>query len=78
MNSQKVLAIFDRVGEIPVEGGVSLNHLPLMLHIVNWVSIGSDNGLLPVLYQAITWTYTDLLPIGPFVEFAPKCKTFHP
>ena len=39
-----------------------------MCHIyalVNWVSIGSDNGLSPVLHQAITWTNADLLSIGP-------------
>ena len=28
-------------------------------------SIGSDNGLLPVWHQAITWTNADLLSIGP-------------
>ena len=28
--------------------------------MVNWVNIGSGNGLLPVLYQAITWNNTDL------------------
>ena len=32
---------------------------------VNWVSIDSDNGLLPVRRQAITWTSARLLPIGP-------------
>ena len=32
---------------------------------VNWVSIGSDNGLAPVRRQAITWTNADLLSIGP-------------
>ena len=39
---------------------------------VNWVSIGSGNGLLPVQRQAITCTNTALLSIGPlgtnFVE----------
>ena len=32
---------------------------------VNWVSIGSDNGLTPVRRQVITWTNTALLSIGP-------------
>ena len=32
---------------------------------VNWVSIGSGNGLLPVLHLAITWTNGDILPIEP-------------
>ena len=31
---------------------------------VNWVSIGSGNGLLPVRHQAITWTSTELLSTG--------------
>ena len=30
---------------------------------VNWVNIGSGNGLSPVLCQAITWTSADLLSI---------------
>ena len=34
------------------------------------VNIGSDNGLLPVQYQAITWTSAGLLSIGPL----PKLK----
>ena len=32
---------------------------------VNWVSIGSDNGLSPVWRQAITWTNADFLSMGP-------------
>ena len=31
---------------------------------VNQVSLGLDNGLLPVRYQAITWTNADLLSIA--------------
>ena len=31
---------------------------------MNWVSIGSDNGLSPVRRQAITWTNADLLSIA--------------
>ena len=41
-----------------------LTHLPLVLHIyasVNWVSVGSGNGLSPIRRQAITWTNTGLL-----------------
>ena len=32
---------------------------------VNWVTIGSDNGLSPVRRQAITWTSIHLSSIGP-------------
>ena len=32
---------------------------------LNWVIIGSDNGLSPVRRQAITWTNAGLLLIGP-------------
>ena len=32
---------------------------------VNQVSIGSDNGLSPILHQAITWTNARILSIGP-------------
>ena len=31
---------------------------------VNWAIIGSDNGLSPILYKAITWTNAALLSIG--------------
>ena len=41
-----------------------LTHLPLVS--VNWVSIGSSNGLWPVRRQAITLTNADLLWIGTF------------
>ena len=44
-----------------------LTHLPLVTHInasMNWVRIGSGNGLSPVRRQAITWTNAGLLPIG--------------
>ena len=43
-----------------------LTHLPLC-HIyasLDWVSIGSVNGLSPVRHIAITWTNADLLSIG--------------
>ena len=44
-----------------------LTHLHLVPHIctVNWVSIGSDNGLSPGRCQAIIWTNAGLLLIGP-------------
>ena len=32
---------------------------------VNWVSIGSSNGLSSDGHQAITWTNNDSLSIGP-------------
>ena len=32
---------------------------------MNWVNIGSGNGLLPVRHQAITWTNAGLLSIVP-------------
>ena len=31
---------------------------------MNWAIIGSGNGLLPIRYQAITWTNAGLLSIG--------------
>ena len=40
---------------------------PLVPHLhvsMNWISIASGNGLLPVWDQAITWTNADLLSIG--------------
>ena len=42
-------------------------HLPLVTHIcsVNWVGIGSCNGLSPVRRQAITWSNGTLLSIEP-------------
>ena len=33
--------------------------------LVIWVIIVADDGLLPVLRQAITWTIADLLSTGP-------------
>ena len=45
-----------------------LTHVPLVSHIyasVNWVSIGTGKGLLPVWRQHITWTIADLLSIVP-------------
>ena len=47
---------------------------------VNWVSIGSDNGLFPVPRQAIAWTNADLLSVGPlgtnFSEILIKISNF--
>ena len=51
--------------EVPVY--VPLTLLP-SCHIyasVNWVNIGSDNGLSPGRRQAIIWTNADILLIGP-------------
>ena len=33
------------------------------------VNIGSNNGLSPVRWQAITWTNADLLSIGPIETY---------
>ena len=58
-------------------------HLPLVPRCasVNWVSIGLDNGLLPVRRQAITWTNAHLLSIRPsgtnFSEIWIKIQNFH-
>ena len=59
----------------------TLTHLPLVQHIwMNWVSIGSDNDLLPVRHQAITWTNAELLSIRPlgtnFSEIRIKIQSF--
>ena len=35
-----------------------------MVHICNWVNIVSDNGLSPILHQAIAWTNAGLFSIG--------------
>ena len=48
-----------------VNSFIRLTHLPLVPQSVNWVSIGSGNGLSPVQRQAITWTNAGLLSIGP-------------
>ena len=45
-----------------------LTHLPLALHIyasMNWVNIGSGNGLSPDRRQAIIWTSAGRLLIDP-------------
>ena len=47
---------------------------------LNWVIIGSDNGLSPVLGQAIIWTIAGILLIGPlgtnFSEILIGIQTF--
>ena len=47
---------------------------------LNWVIIGSDNGLSPVRRQAIIWTNTGILLIGPlgtnFSEILSEIHTF--
>ena len=44
-------------------GHNELTHLALVLHICQW--IGPDNGLSPILHQAIIWTIAGLLSVGP-------------
>ena len=48
---------------------------------VNWVSIGSDNGLSPAQCQAIIWTSVGILLMGPlrtnFSEIRIKIQNFH-
>ena len=61
----------------------NLTHLPwCRIYLsVNWISIGSGNGLSPIRRQAITWTNAHLLSIGPWgtncSEILSKYKTFH-
>ena len=47
---------------------------------VNWVIIGSNNGLSPVQCQSIIWTHTDLMPIAAWkqasVIWEPEKKKF--
>ena len=47
---------------------------------VNQVSIGSDNGLLPIRHQAIIWNIAGLLSVGPlgtnFSEILTKIQNF--
>ena len=49
--------------------------------LVNMVSIGSDNDLLPVQHQAIIWISAGLLSIGPlgkyFSEILIKTQNFN-
>ena len=40
-----------------------LSHVPLVPHIMNWVSIGPVNGLSPVQHHTNTWTNAELWPI---------------
>ena len=61
----------------------TFTHLPLVPPIyasVNWVSICSDNGLLPIRRQVIIWTNAGLLSIGPlgtkFSEILIKIQNF--
>ena len=48
----------------------SINEWPItkkrcIIADVNWVSIGSGNGLSPAWHQTIIWTNAELLWIGP-------------
>ena len=60
------LKIDDLKSHLHLEAANKLTHLPLVRTYtsVNWVIIGSGNGLSPVWRQAITWTKADLLSIG--------------
>ena len=54
--------------EIHCDCQIDLTHFPSAAYMhpsVNWVSIGSGNGLSPGRCQAITWTNAGLLSIGP-------------
>ena len=39
---------------------------------VNYVVIGSGNGLVPFRHQAITWTNADLLSVGSYEQTSVK------
>ena len=58
---------------------ISVNSSPLSA-LVNWSSIGSDNGLSPIRRQAIIWTNAGILSIGPietnFSEILIEILTF--
>ena len=41
---------------------------------MNWIGIGSDNGLSPIRRQAIIWTNAGLLSIAPFSEILIKTQ----
>ena len=51
-------------------------HWPIFPYAsVDWVNIGSDNGLPPVRYQTIIWTNVDLYSIGTiFSEIRKKLQ----
>ena len=57
-----------------------LTHLPLMPHIyvsVNEVSIGSDNGSVPIRRQSIIWTSIGLRRNTNISEIVIKIRIFH-
>ena len=55
---------------------------PSVAYMPQWIklSIGSDNGMLPILHQAIVWNNAGLLSIGPlgtrFSEILIKIQNF--
>ena len=47
-----------------------LTHWGRVTHVlVQHTNIASDNGLSPVLLQAIIWTNADILSIGPYKTY---------
>ena len=55
-----------RFSVIPKYSGFrTKRHIYQLYASVNWISIGSDNGLSPVRHQAFTWTNADFLLFGP-------------
>ena len=55
---------------------LKLTHCGLIMHMcaVNWI-ICSDNGLVPLRYQAVTWTNIECMPTGP--RFNIKMSSYH-
>ena len=61
-----------------LDDGIVLTFWGLVMHIcasVNWISIGSGNGLAPSWCQAITWTSADLFSIGSFQIYYNEIST---
>ena len=58
----------DKTLNNPSIQAVHLSHWDLVLVmyiLLNWIIIGSGNGLAPVWCQAITWANDGLLPLVP-------------
>ena len=64
--SSWLLLCIDKCALVPILLIVGEWRIYASLHTwLNWLIIGSGNGLSPVRCQAITWTNDDLLLIGP-------------